>query len=50
MNLQQRGDPSPALRRLLMVARQVTIMLLGALEDYLGLERSIIPRHRREER
>lgn len=30
---------------LLMLAfRQVCIMLLGALEDYLGMDRSIIPK------
>jgi hypothetical protein len=31
-----------------MTVRQALIMILGALEDYLGLERSIVPRHRRE--
>lgn len=27
--------------------RQALIMLIGALEDYLGIERSIVPRHKR---
>lgn len=48
MNLQQRGDLAPATRTFLMTVRQALIMILGALEDYLGLERSIVPRHRRE--
>jgi hypothetical protein len=34
-------------RVLLMAIRQALIMALGALEDYLGLDRSIVPRHRR---
>jgi hypothetical protein len=34
-------------RTLLMTCRQVLLMLLGALEDYLGLERSVIPKHKR---
>lgn len=34
-------------RALLLTCRQVLIMLLGALEDYLDMERSIIPKHKR---
>lgn len=34
-------------RALLLIVRQCLIMLLGALEDYLELERSIVPRHKR---
>ena len=34
-------------RVLLMAVRQALIMVLGALEDYLQLERSIVPKHRR---
>ena len=34
-------------RTLLMAIRQALIIALGALEDYLGLQRSIIPRHKR---
>ncbi len=34
-------------RTLLLTVRQCLIMLLGALEDYLELERSIVPRHKR---
>jgi hypothetical protein len=34
-------------RTLLMTIRQALIMILGALEDYLGEERSIIPRRKR---
>lgn len=35
-------------RRLLMTIRQSLIMILGALEDYLELARSIVPRRKRE--
>lgn len=41
-----RGDGiiTPQQRRLLMTVRQALIMMLGALEEYLGLERSITPK------
>jgi hypothetical protein len=32
---------------LLTAFRQALIIMLGAIEDYLGMERSIVPRHRR---
>jgi hypothetical protein len=35
-------------RALLMAFRQALIIMLGALEDYLQLERSITPRHKRQ--
>jgi hypothetical protein len=34
-------------RRLLMAIRQALIIALGALEDYLGFERSITPKRKR---
>jgi hypothetical protein len=34
-------------RVLCLAIRQALIMALGALEDYLGVERSIVPKHRR---
>jgi len=34
-------------RALWMCVRQALIMILGAIEDYLGLDRSITPKHRR---
>lgn len=34
-------------RVLLLAVRQALIMVLGALEDYLEMERSIVPRHKR---
>jgi len=34
-------------RALLMTLRQALIMVLGAIEDYLGIERSIVPRRKR---
>ena len=33
---------------LLMTVRQALIMILGAIEDYLGKQRSIVPRRKRE--
>jgi len=36
-------------RVLLMSLRQALIIALGALEDYLGLERSIVPRRKRKD-
>lgn len=35
-------------RVLLMAIRQALIMCLGAIEDYLEIERSIIPRRKRQ--
>ena len=32
---------------LLMAVRQALFIVLGAIEDYLGLDRSVIPKHRR---
>ncbi len=34
-------------KTLLMALRQALIIALGALEDYLGMERSIMPKHKR---
>lgn len=34
-------------RILLMAIRQALIIVLGAIEDYLSLERTVIPRHKR---
>jgi len=34
-------------RIMLMAIRQALIIALGALEDYLSIERSIVPRHKR---
>ena len=38
---------TPRTRILLMAIRQALIMVLGALEDYLEIERSIVPRRKR---
>jgi len=35
-------------RTLLMAVRQALIIALGAIEEYLGLQRSIVPRRKRE--
>jgi hypothetical protein len=37
----------PRVRTLLIGVRQALIMILGHIEDFLGIERSIIPRHKR---
>lgn len=43
------GEPqTEAARRLWMTRRQAIIMELGAIEDYLDLPRSIVPRRKRE--
>lgn len=36
-------------RRFQMARRQAIIIELGAIEDYLGLDRSIVPRRKREQ-
>lgn len=38
---------SVELRTLLLALRQALIIALGAIEDYLGMERSIVPKHKR---
>ena len=35
--------------KLLMAIRQALIIALGAIEDYLGMERSVIPKHKRND-
>ena len=40
---------SDAERMLLMARRQAIIIELGSIEDYLGMDRSIIPKRKREE-
>jgi hypothetical protein len=35
-------------RALLIAIRQALIIMLGALEDYLEMERSITPKHKRD--
>lgn len=40
-------DTSERHRALLVSRRQALIIELGAIEDYLGMERSIIPRRKR---
>ena len=37
----------PRTRTLLVAIRQALIIALGALEDYLGMQRSIMPKHNR---
>lgn len=41
------GTIQPPERKLWMARRQALITELGAIEDYLGMERSIVPRHKR---
>ena len=42
------AEPDERQRRLLMTRRQAIIIELGGIEDYLGLDRSITPRRKRE--
>ena len=41
------ATPDPT-RNLWLAIRQALIIVLGAIEEYLGLERSIVPKHKRE--
>ena len=40
-------EVTDATRRLLMAVRQALIIALGAIEDFLELQRSIVPRRKR---
>lgn len=44
----RQGEPRDD-RSLWMTRRQAIIMELGAIEDYLGMERSIVPKRKREQ-
>lgn len=35
-------------RQLLISVRQALLIALGALEDYLGLPRTVVPKHKRD--
>lgn len=35
-------------RALLLAIRQALLIVLGAIEEYLGMERSVTPKHRRD--
>jgi hypothetical protein len=39
---------SAEFRTLLMALRQAILIFLGALEDYLEIDRSVMPRHKRK--
>lgn len=45
---EDRGGEPQGDRTLWMTRRQAIIMELGAIEDYLGMERSIVPKRKRE--
>ena len=47
-NRQKSGTIDAKWRALLMTTRQALIMVLGAIEDFLGLQRSIIPGQKRK--
>ena len=47
--MQPANNKVDALHVLLMSLRQALIIALGALEDYLKLERSIVPRRKRKD-
>lgn len=45
---QKRGQPvTERDRQLFLTIRQASIMMIGAIEDHLGMERSIPPKHKR---
>lgn len=44
-----KDERTDRIRVLLMSLRQALIIALGALEDYLKLERSIVPRRKRKD-
>jgi hypothetical protein len=46
INLNGNGINKDRTRVLLLAVRQALIMVLGALEDYLDMERSIIPKRK----
>ena len=46
-NVQENGSIKGDQHRLLMAERQALIIRLGAIEDFLGIDRSITPRHKR---
>jgi len=41
-------QPTPQVKRLLITIRQALIMVLGAIENFLGMERSITPKRKRD--
>jgi hypothetical protein len=44
----EKPDIHPKTRVLLLAVRQALIIALGALEDYLSVDRSIVPKHKRD--
>ena len=42
------SDVTPQTRQLLLAVRQAILICLGAIETYLGMERSVTPKHRLE--
>ena len=43
------AKPTEEFRLLLLSLRQARLIELGAIEDYLGLDRSVIPKHKRKD-
>lgn len=41
-------QPTPQVKRLLITVRQALIMVLGAIENFLGMERSITPKRKQD--
>ena len=44
----KKGKMTDSTRCLLMSIRQALIMAIGAIEDFLEIQRSIVPRHKRK--
>lgn len=43
------ATPTKEFEQLLLSLRQAGLIVIGAIEDYLGKERSVIPKHRRKD-
>jgi hypothetical protein len=48
MLIERKDQIEPRTRTLLLAVRQALIIALGAIEDYLSVPRSIVPKHKRE--
>lgn len=42
------AKPTEEFRLLLLSLRQASLIVLGAVENYLGIDRTVIPKHKRK--
>jgi hypothetical protein len=45
--MDQLGSYDAKIRRLLIAVRQALLIMIGGIEDYLGLERSVVPKRKK---